>query len=1774
MNKKSTIFLIIIVIAVVGIFLFAHFYSISLKKYPEEEVIEVKVQPRGELEFIPNVMVFHFSKSFPGVEGITIDESKLPEFITFSPRLTAHGRWISERTFELLFDKPPRPETEYIVTLSHIPLTVPVESIPVQKFSFTTPHFMVRDVSLLSLRPGRAKFAIKFNFPPVLSEIKKYLEILDPHRRKIEILKYEQKTDVPEVIYVTTPVKEAPTKYHFKIKRGLPSTYDVSLYKDFKFTTAIGFTTKPLTVASHKIEESEDGYMIMITLSAPKEKRLVIKEENLKNLIEIEPEISFRVSTSKRFIFIFGDFFPGKEYNITLAAGITSKKGSTLAEDYTFKVTIPLQKEKLHFVYQGRYFGRKGDWKLPLKISRICSLWVDISYMPQTNVLFWHLNNWGRKSYFHRLGDKLVSHHNIPLERPEESQILWLDLKNFLTRPRQGAYLIQTSGKTKKKRYLNARMVVVISDISLVVKWNKNSAYVWAFNSLTLEPENNVAIEIRNSKNFLYGKGSTDPNGFCKVDVSKPGREPYIVFARKGDDWTYAHLPTLRLSKQAYDISGENPSIPYLAYIYPERNLYRPGEKVKFAVVVREPHTFQGVSIPVRIRITDPRGRNYLKLSGKTDPAGLSEFSFSTSASSATGKYKIELFAGERILYTSYVFVETFVPERMRLELSIPDEIDITQPFSLKLNAEYLFGAPAAGEKYTVSASARETDFRCSGYYQYSFGTLSTRSRRSPVWNSSQRRGTLDSSGKARVTFRVDSEFVFQKPVLLTIYATVSEGGSGRVTSRTAEKVIYTRPFYIGIKADRRRVVSGTPVKISGVLLKPNCDYYRKKTKIYYKIYRLTWSYSYRYYEDYYWDAHRLRIPVTEKRPVEVKNGKFSFTFIPQTSYNDYLIEVFDQTTGTTSQFKIAGWGWWYREEEQIESPEVISLRLDKKEYDENEPVTVQARLPFAGKILWTVELDSIYYTALKDAKGEVATWSFRTPKGVSTVYVNGLLIRSGGNYLVQRGFGITRVRIRPKRLKLSLKLNTPDNIHPGEKLTIRIKGNQKFKGTIAVVDEGILQITDFSSPDPYEEILRNMRLAINSAESFGWIVRRFLEKSGGGFVEREKEFPTARFARIVAYWSGILESDEQGNLQYTVSVPQYHGKLRVMVCAMNKNLLGAVQKYVVVKSDVIVSPTIPRFMYTDDEFSFPITLINTTGKKKNTTISIKLTGGRLRRGTNRRTLTISPGEKKILWFDCRAGDTPGALQLKIDGRTGKERYHEEFTLPLYPNVPYLTESEYLTIKPNEEKDLKPYFNNWYPRAHKALLLLSDIPGLTRLNHIRYAIHYPYGCIEQTSTSTLVLLKFAPLLSIIAPDISHEKYIEMVNHGIDRIITMQTISGGFSFWPGGGRTADWSSSYATFVLLEAEDAGFIVPKGVLNAALNYLETRRKKDGFTYYVLARGGRLQKKPEMIDRLVALAQRAKYEKINGLWIAGALYESGKTVQAKDLFEKSFKMVAPKLRRYYHNFYSPLKIKGIELFLIQQINPGTAEEHNLALEIVKTLSRRKSYYYTTQELAWTMLALGHYAETASTGEWNGRLEINGRVVKGKMKKRVLSWVLKNASRYNTIHLKNNSSKPLFLNIENSGFNKNERSFKPYKNGLSLGRKIYDYKGNLINKICSGELAVMKLTIYPSGYYRNVAVELPIPAGLEIENPRLRQENLPTWIDKRHKLWRPDYVDIRDDRLIVFGSTSYDTLYYYTLTRAVTPGKFFLPPTRGMVMYNPDINCHTEAGEFEVLKK
>ncbi|MCK4524178.1 hypothetical protein KAU15_04555, partial [candidate division WOR-3 bacterium] len=1535
----------------------------------------------------------------------------------------------------------------------------------------------------------------------------------------------------------------------------------------------IGFSDKPINLSINKVEESSDEYRVKIKVSTTSNKQVKIKEEDISNYFSVCPEIPIKVSSYIGYICIFGDFSPEEEYELTVSAGLKGTNDEMLEKDCILNINAPPKKSQLSFLYNGKYFGKQGGLQVPLKVHGIDTVSVNISYMPVRNVVLWYSCSNGNRHSAYKYMENIVTNHKIAIDK---NGPIWIDLREIAEFSQYGIYFIKVNGKSKEGRWFSDIMELTISDMSIISKWSKDKINMWVVNNTSLKPEANVEIEAWSRNNFPIGTSTTNQNGYCNIPIEKENRRTYVVFAKKDNDWTFLNLSQARTHKETYDISGDIKQKDYIAYFYPERDIYRPGETIHFSVLVRNVDTYTGVNIPLKIQIRDPKGKQYVMLTGNTNNNGLAAFDLSTNASANTGKYAIQISTGDKNIYTGFIFIETFAPERMRLKITLPDEININNKFSFDIDAMYLFGSPASGENLKVKMKGEETPFKSTGAYNlYTFGSRRMNDEKKPIINKDFGEYALDKTGHATITYRAQEKMDFYLPVKIMVYADVSEGKSGRVTKKVVEKTVYTHPYYIGLKPKTTYTSRNNEIPVNGVLVTPKNTLYDKKTVLTYRVYQVAYSYSYEYYNDFNWRRLKEKIPVTSEKKVTVNDGKFTVIVPPNNSYRDLLVEVCDENGGK-SQVIISGWGWWYsRNNNQIPPPDVLNLRLNKENVEPNEMIKVEALLPFEGKILWTVELDNIFIHEWREATGEKAKWEFKVPKNVPNVYVTALLVRSNENYLVSRAFGIERLRIRPSKMELPIEITAPEHAKPGEKIKIKLKSSEQFDATIAIVDEGILQLTNFITPDPYNKILRDRRLTVDMAEGFGWIVRKYLTRTGGGYASKESSYQEARFTRLVSYWSGIIHSNKKGKAEFEIKLPQFSGKLRIMAVGVNNKKMGSSEKDIIVKSDVVISPTIPRFLYYNDEFQIPISLVNTTKSSKTVSLNASLTS--ISPSSWKKKITIKSEGTEVVYIKGKVEKNTHRAKFIISAKTGNEMYKDTFEIPLYPDSPFTTEVTSIKIENNNEANLKKYFSDWFDIAHSAQIYISTIPGLNKLHYARYGIRYPYGCIEQTSTSTILLLRTSKLLPIIAPNITMEKYRDMVRRGISKIISMQNISGGFSYWPGSIRSDEWSSIYATFVLLEAKDAGFVVSETCLNAALTYVSSISSKNVFAYYVLAKGGKFKGYSSKIEELARNYKHRKYNRVQLLWIAGTLYECGKSKEASEALYKALEMNVEKGRIMSGSFYSEIKGKALSLYMIEQISPDIPEADKLLNELSSYLSNKRRRYYTTQEIAWSTLAIGLYIEKHSLKEdIDCDIIINGKKAEIKKSKGLLTLFFNNAPSKKNIKLKTKTY-PLYLDIVNTGFSKNNKKFVSVSNGMNLQRKIYSYSGKPISTAKQGDLLVMQVFFEPTrnNYLENVAFEVLIPAGIEIENPRLTGAALPTWINKNKDkhIWKPDYLDIKDEKIMLFGNIR-GRNFYYILLRAVTPGQFLYPQAKGIVMYNPEINVNTAVDTFNVFKK
>ncbi|MCD6505407.1 hypothetical protein J7M22_02160 [Candidatus Poribacteria bacterium] len=1750
----------------------------EVSKAAAEEPI-IWAQPTGKLiNRMPTEVVFRVSstKGVPVEVGREVPPSVVERCIRFNPDAPGRVVWLSQSNFAYRFQRPLMPGRRYDFQIKAIPVSEDkIVKVKPKSFYFSTPGFEVLSAYLLNWSGPELSARVRWNLPIRWIGAEDLISVTTESGEPIQITGLRRGRDT---MGFTLSFKNTGDKvYRIVVKKGFSSAIPgVKLERDIVLKLAV--PERELYISRVTAEESGTGYAINVICNVQGAAEVKL-ERNVERYVDLQPPVKVEVEYHPHGFRLLGPFLPEQTYELMIRAGL-SAEGATLRRDFVTKVKIPAPSPQVQFAVRGRYLGRNLGLKLPLRLRSVSEISVTIWRLPPENIV-WASPN--MEAYLTRYAELVVRDRKIDVKVAKgETKLIWLELSDLIDTSEPGVYRIYVSRviperERRRGRYYEWRQtsdsaIVIITDMALIAKRSEDKVWIWAVDATTAKPRPRVQVNLYSQKNVLMGTGMTNGEGFCEIPFEPiRDRRPSLITARQGGDFTYLAFPSSEISLEPFSVSGFRPTeANYRAYFYPERNLYRPGETIHFAVLLRQEGTFRGISLPVVVSVRDPRGKHLTDLVQTTDETGLAEFQLALPSTAPTGNYSFNVKVAEKPVAYGNIFVETFVPERMKVEVNTDKgEYRAGEPIWVRIQADYLFGAPAAKEGYRLHCVATEGTFHAKKFPDYRFGKL-RRYREEPPRVEYSSKGMLDSKGYAEDMCDIKDWSRFYNQINLRISVEVEEAGSGRVSRGWTNVKVHPFPYYIGLKSDTTRVEPGKPVTVKGIVLNPDGTIRRDIPVLKYQLYEVRYDYV-RVWDPrrnrFSWEHSRRRYPTGSKGEIRVKDGRFELSVLPRAYWMDYLVEVRSSEGDSVSELMVRGWEWHGKE--KPESPEILEIRLDRETADYGDVVKAQALLPFEGRILWSVELDEVMKYEWQNAAGEISSFSFIVPQGVTSVYVSALLIRTDQRYLVRRAFGVKRLRVRSARLKLPLKLVVPDRIRPGRNLDVLIRGEGRYKATVAIVDEGILQITRFQSPDVYEEILRDQALGIGTAETLGWIVNKgMMRKTGGGegaAAAMGMEMPS--LIKLVSYWSGIVESDDKGEVRVRFPLPQYLGKLRVMVSAVDEMRMGSASKWVTVTTEVVVLATPPRFLYSNDRIRFPISLKNTTETEQSVKLSVEADGREI--GEVPEQLSLKPKGSQVVWVPLEVKKLSGVLEVSIDADWGEDRFHDTLQIPVIPNRPYETDARYLQLKAGTT-DLLPQVTGWMPRYQKTRIMLTPIPGLPLLNHLKYLIRYPYGCVEQTSSSLLPMIRMKPLLEMIEPELIEKGELEnKVRSGIARLISMQTPSGGFAFWPGGREPAQWASVYATFVLLEAKEAGYPVPGTAINMALDYIERYARSDPFGYFILARGGRLQ--PSDLDEIMMM-NRGRLCSEDELFLAGALFLGGRPYSAEEVLNEAIGEYRPRGKRSLSgNFYSSLRERAVRLYMRELIHPGAAENEPDTSLLIEQL-RRKSYYYSTQELAWSMLALGMRIQNAAYARnYTATLLVNGKTKRPIKTDRGLIWFLRSASNLKELTLKLRSDGILYAVVENVGFRLNATYRAVSENGISVQKRILNEIGQPVQTFRQGEVYFVEVTVTNRrGDLYNVAIEDFLPAGFEVENPRL-----PGTADRRLSVkgrkFTPEYVDYRDERIQAFGTLRAGETHYVYVIRAVTLGRFMLPPVKVTVMYNPEIRAASPVGSIEV---
>jgi hypothetical protein len=1365
-----------------------------------------------------------------------------------------------------------------------------------------------------------------------------------------------------------------------------------------------------------------------------------------------------------------------------------------------------------------------------------------------------------------------------------------------------------------------------------------------------------VEVSLVRKSGKAVAKCSTSGGAGCKLEVKADSKdpdqaEPFALIAKKSDDLTYLRYQDLRADVAESSTSGAPylAATPYRAAMYSDRGVYRPGETAHVVAIVRDAKDrAPDQSLPVDLKIIDPRAKVVRKQTMKTNAGGVIALDHALPPFADTGHWRVQLSVADKPLAAYDLQVEEFVPERMAVTIAPKHpEALIGEKLAFDVSARYLFGGTAIDSGVQLDCSIEPDRFVPEENADLTYGV----EPKGKAVNLPQQKEQLDPRGMVTVACGdADAATTFTQTSEVKAVASVLEAGSGRATVKTARTTLHPEKFYIGVKTKTPMVTTGKTFTVEGMIVDWNGKPYTGQVAgLDIELAHLEADFGYGYDEESGEATYErnMRTVPEGKQKVAVVGGKFKFDVTPGQADIGYVVKLKAGKARTDLVLDgVYPYEYYsvYFENDRVDQtprpakPTKLSLKL-AKEIKVGIPTTVKVLAPYRGKLLWTVETDKVITSSWTDTPGGEASWTFNLAQFAPNVYVSAFLVKdphleSKDAFLPDRAFGVMSARVTPVHATQQVKIVAPDNVRSSSPLAVTLElgpVTEPTFATVAVVDEGILSLTSFPTPDPNAQLFAKRALAVETFETIGWTMLHqpagASSKTGGG-DEGEMDEASANGGgdksrvqpvKPVAMFSGVVQVPPSGKLTIPFQIPTYRGQVRIMAVTASGSKVGRAEAKVTVKDPLVVQVTFPRFLTHNDEIQIPVFMTNLSGGKAQ--VSVKLESSNLdvpgivtRKdappplsfagpGKDHGTLTIENGRAETVVFQAKAAIPIGGAKLrviaKVTGPAGTFEVKDELDVPFLPAGP--KERTIQKIKVEAGKlDLAAKataIKGWVPTSETTTFWLTSNPYGESFEHLKYLIHYPYGCIEQTTSATRPLLYVAALAEQVDPKLAALKIEDMVISGINRVFSMQTPSGGFGYWPGATEPEDWSTAYATHMLLDARKAGYAVPEERLKEVLAWIDTRAAAyerglgnydrhswahyDGqvqaYFHYVLALANK-GKKARILKLISDYPAGAKGEKAEDLYmLKAALYLAGDRRYEKDLKTVDASPIGTE-RANSWSFYSDRRRRAMMLSTFFDLFGNDAAGEPLASRVAQGLVGQPSYYYNTQELVWGVTGLGKWvAAQAAKGTAAGTLVADGAEIKArvsKTKSNDKTWTLHGAGGYKQLSIDVPASAAGMWLVINSEGVRPGASYKVGGNGLSVSRTYRTLDGEVVDPsdaatLKLGDLMYVEVEVgNTSGVsIQNIALVDRLPAGFEIENPRLGRSVKLDWVEA-DDVWHVDFQNMRDDRIEAFGTLGPNTSKKIVYTvRAVTSGKFTIPPVEAEAMYDPTLWAREAGG-------
>ena len=1323
---------------------------------------------------------------------------------------------------------------------------------------------------------------------------------------------------------------------------------------------------------------------------------------------------------------------------------------------------------------------------------------------------------------------------------------------------------------------------ILASNLGIMVKGGNDSKYVVTVNDLgTAEPLRGAGVELFNLQLVKIGEGSTGRDGVAEIVANGT---PFLLVAKMDRQRGYLRMDEGRVRPvDRFDVSGETVRKGLKGFVFGERGVWRPGDSLFISFM---PLVDQSGSLPpnhpVGFELIDPRGRLVDRQVLTHSENRLYTFRTKTDEDAVTGFWTARVTMGG-VVFNRSLRIETIRPNRLKVDLNIPERVLVSGSRALfGIDSEWLHGSPASGLRTDVRLNVSHGKTAFDRFSDFIFDDPA-RDIDSPEMMMFE--GRLDARGKTSFESLIP-EFS-QAPGMLSAGFTTrvfEEGGAFSVSSSSAR--ISPFAFYAGIRSpagdDQGRLVTGTDQRFGVVSV--NSDGTAAVNRVLdYTVYKMEWRWWWEKAEE---DLGRYISSgvnnVVDKGTVTTgQSGEASFVFrVDEPDWGRYLVRVVDRESGhATGYIVMVDWPGWAREAGDADGASLLAFGTDKGEYTVGEDVTVTFPSMGQGRARVSLETGS---TVLRswwvEPRDETTSFTFRaTDEMTPNVYISVTLIQphsQTANNRPVRLHGVVPAMVTNPETRLEPVIATDDTWRPDEPAVIRVSEarNREMDYVVAVVDEGLLGLTNYGTPDPWNRFNAREALGVKTWDIYNEVIGAFGGKieqlfSVGGdaeLLDAGEQNQMRRFEPMVRF-IGPFRLDRRGKNSHTINIPSYTGSARVMVIATDGLATGSGDAVVRIRKPLMVWSSMPRVMSPEERLSVPVTVFVTEENIRNVTVSLE--GSHHYEIVGESTQTVSfdgPGEKNVL-FEVVTKSVTGPSQIVARARGGGETSELVTNLEVrMPNPPAIRTVSAM-ISPGGE-GLLEYELPGIEGTNSLLMEAGIIPPMDMTARLNFLLDYPHGCIEQITSAAFPQLYIDRIVEL--SDEQLKKKRDNIINVLQRLPSYQLSGGGFAYWPGGTQHDEWSSSYAGHFILEAEKHGFMVRPSVKSAWLNSQRSlangwlprlddpnygyRQMVQAYRLYTLALAG------EPVTGAMNRMRQLDDIFVQARWLLASAYAlSGMHEVADQLMDGA---VATGNMQVQHRTYGS-ELRDRSILVNALMLTGRRET---AIPLVRDMAGQlnSDRWHSTQTTAWALMSIINF--TGGTGggplQFTWTLDNGSPSTVGSDKPLAQVPVETGGSKNGHIAVSNESDSELFVSLIMTG-TPGGIDNTSYSENLSVDARFLtmDDRPVSIENIEQGtdfKYVVRVSNPGTAGNAENLALTQMVPTGWEIRNTRLEGTS-------GHERDLPGYRDIRDDRVhSYFDLRAGESKVFVIVVHAAFAGEFYLPPVSCSAMYNHSIRA------------